>query len=126
MGAADLFAASREMAVLTAEWGAWMAGVDAVISPVLARGVPEVGAFDMAARDVTAHFAQMGEVAPGAALANAAGYPAWVIPYAGEGIPVGVQIAARVGCDRALLALGAWLAGAAPVVDYPFAIAGHP
>ena len=29
--AADLFAASRDMAVLTAEWEAWMAGVDAVI-----------------------------------------------------------------------------------------------
>ena len=127
MAAADLFAASRDMAVLTAEWEAWMAGVDAVMSPVLARGVPEVGAFDMQARDVAAHFAQMGAVAPGAALANAAGYPALVIPLAGGGgIPVGVQIAGRVGCDRALLALGARLAALTPVVDYPFAIAGHP
>lgn len=126
MGAADLFAASREMAVLTAEWEGWMAGVDAVISPVLARGVPEVGAFDMTARDVAAHFAQMGKVAPGAALANAAGYPALVIPLAGGGIPVGVQIAGRVGCDRALLALGARLAAALPPVAYPFDIAGHP
>ena len=127
MAAADLFAASRDMAVLTAEWEAWMAGVDAVMSPVLARGVPEVGAFDMQSRDVAAHFAQMGAVAPGAALANAAGYPALVIPLAGGGgIPVGVQIAGRVGCDRALLALGARLAALTPVVDYPFAIAGHP
>ena len=126
MGAAELFAASREMAVLTAEWEAWMAGVDAVISPVLARGVPKVGAFDMQARDVAAHFAQMGAVAPGAAMANAAGFPALVIPYAGGGIPVGVQIAGRVGCDRALLALGARLAAVAPVVAYPYAIAGHP
>ena len=126
MSAADLFAASRDMAVLTAEWEGWMAGVDAVMSPVLARGVPEVGAFDMQARNVAAHFAQMGAVAPGAALANAAGYPALVIPFAGGGIPVGVQIAARVGCDRALLALGARLASVAPVVDYPYPIAGHP
>ncbi len=126
MGAAELFAVSREMAVLTAEWEAWMAGVDAVISPVLARGVPKVGAFDMQARDVAAHFAQMGAVAPGAAMANAAGFPALVIPYAGGGIPVGVQIAGRVGCDRALLALGARLAAVAPVVAYPYAIAGHP
>jgi amidase len=126
MGAAELFATSREMAVLTAEWEALMAGVDAVISPVLAQGVPEVGAFDMQARDVAAHFAQMGAVAPGAAMANAAGFPALVIPYAGGGIPVGVQIAGRVGCDRALLALGARLAAAAQVVAYPYAIAGHP
>lgn len=126
MGAAELFAVSREMAVLTAEWEGWMAGVDAVVSPVLRDGVPEVRAFDMQARDVAAHFAQMGAVAPGAAMANVAGYPALVIPFAGGGIPVGVQIAARVGCDRALLALGARLAAVAPVVAYPYAIAGHP
>lgn len=126
MSAAEVFAASREMAVLTAEWEAWMAGVDAVISPVLGQGVPEVGAFDMQARDVAAHFAQIGAVAPGAALANAAGYPALVIPFGGEGLPVGVQIAGRIGCDRALLALGARLAAAAPVVAYPHSIAGHP
>jgi amidase len=126
MGAAELFAVSREMAVLTAEWEGWMAGVDAVISPVLRDGVPEDGAFDMQARDVAAHFAQMGAVAPGAAMANVAGYPALVIPFAGGGIPVGVQIAGRVGCDRALLALGARLAAVAPVVAYPYAIAGHP
>jgi Asp-tRNA(Asn)/Glu-tRNA(Gln) amidotransferase A subunit family amidase len=59
-------------------------------------------------------------------MANAAGYPALVIPFAGGGIPAGVQIAARVGCDRALLALGARLAAVAPVVDYPYPIAGHP
>lgn len=126
MGAAELFAASRDLAMLTAEWESWMAGVDAVMSPVLGQGVPEVGAFDMQAQDVTAHFAQMGAVAPGAAMANAAGYPALVIPFGGAGLLVGVQIAARVGCDRALLALGARLAAVAPAVAYPYPIAGHP
>lgn len=126
MSAAEVFAVSREMAVLTAEWEAWMTGVDAVIQPVLAQGVPEVGAFDMGARDVAAHFAQMAAVAPGAALANAAGFPAVVVPVAGAGIPVGVQVAARVGCDRALLVLAARVAGELPPVAYPFDIAGHP
>ena len=127
MGAAELFAASREMAVLTAAWEAWMAGVDAVISPMLRAGVPEVGAMDMAGRDVGLHFAQMGRIAPGAALANAGGFPAVVVPVAlGAGIPVGVQIAARMGCDRALLALAARVAGGLPEVAYPFPVAGHP
>ncbi len=126
MGAAELFAASRELAMLTAEWEAWMAGVDAVMSPVLAAGVPKVGAFDMGRPDVAAHFAQMAAVAPGAAMANAAGFPAMVVPFGGAGLPVGVQIAARVGCDRALLALGGRLAAAAPMVAYPYPIAGHP
>lgn len=124
--AAELFAVSREMAVLTAEWEAWMAGVDAVIQPVLAQGVPQVGAFDMQARDVAAHFAQMAAIAPGAALANAGGFPAVVVPVAGAGIPVGVQIAGRAGCDRGLLALAARVAGEVPPVAFPFDIAGHP
>lgn len=126
MTAAEVFALSREMAVLTAAWEGWMEGVDAAISPVLALGVPEVGAFDMGARDAGAHFAQMAAVAPGAALGNAAGYPALVLPVAGAGLPVGVQVAARAGCDRALLALGARLAAGLPEVVYPHAIAGHP
>lgn len=126
MTAAELFALSRGMAVLTAEWERWMEGVDAVISPVLARGVPAVGAFDMGAREAGAHFAQMAAVAPGAALANAAGYPALVLPVAGAGLPVGVQVAARAGCDRALLGMGARLAAGLPEVAYPYGIAGHP
>ncbi|MCZ8133834.1 MAG: amidase family protein, partial [Rhodobacteraceae bacterium] len=127
MTGAEVFALGREMAVLTAAWEAWMAGVDAVISPVLRDGVPELGAFDMGARDVGAHFARMGAVAPGAALANAAGCPAVVVPVALDaGIPVGVQIAARMGGDRALLRLAARIAGALPEVAYPFPVAGHP
>ena len=126
MGAAELFAASREMAVISARWEAWMAGVDAVISPVLRGGVPAVGAFDMGARDVAAHFARMGAVAPGAALANAGGFPAVVVPVAGAGIPAGVQIAARAGCDRALLRLAGQVTAGLPVVQYPYGIAGHP
>lgn len=126
MSAAELFAASREMAVLTADWEAWMAGVDVVLSPVLPGGIPVVGAFDMGARDVEAHFAAMGRIAPGAALANAAGFPAVVVPVAGDGIPVGVQIAARAGCDRALLRLAGQVTAGLPVVQYPYGIAGHP
>jgi amidase len=126
MAAAELFAASREMAVLTAGWEAWVAGVDAVISLVLRDRVPAVGAFDMGARDVGAHFARMGRIAPGAALANAGGFPAVVVPVAGEGVPVGVQIAARAGCDRALLRLAEQVTAGLPVVQYPYGIAGHP
>lgn len=126
MGAGTLFAASREMAVITASWEAWMAGVDVVVSPVLRGGAPAVGAFDMGARDVGAHFAKMGQIAPGAALANAGGFPAVVVPVAGQGMPVGVQIAARAGCDRALLGLAGQVTAGLPVVQYPFAIAGHP
>lgn len=125
MPAARLFAAARDLARLTAEWDNWLAGADAVIAPVLPCGVPRVGAFDMASRDVAAHFAQMADTAPLAALANAAGYPALVLPV-GPGHPRGVEIAARRGSDRALLALGARLAAALPAILYPHPVAGHP
>lgn len=126
MPATRLFAASRELAIVSGAWDAWMAGVDVVISPVLAKGAPAFGAFDMASTDPAAHFAQMEATAPHAALANAAGFPALVIPFATAGLPVGVQLSARHGTDRALLALGARLAAALPPVTYPFPIAGHP
>lgn len=126
MPATTLFAASRELAILTASWEAWLADADAVISPVLSQGVPAPGSFDMTATDPAAHFARMEATAPHAALANAAGFPALVLPLMAGRRPTGVQIAARQGTDRALLALGARIAAKLPPVPYPFAIAGHP
>ncbi len=126
MPATRLFAASRDLAIVTGAWETWMAGVDVVISPVLAKGPPRLGAFDMASTDPATHFAQMEATAPHAALANAAGYPALVIPVATQRLPIGVQLAARHGTDRALLALGARLTAQLPPVSYPFPIAGHP
>jgi Asp-tRNA(Asn)/Glu-tRNA(Gln) amidotransferase A subunit family amidase len=44
----------------------------------------------------------------------------------GPGQPPGVQLAARPGADRALLALGARLEAAFPRPDFPYPIAGLP
>lgn len=125
MPAATLFAASRDLAILTAQWDTWLDGIDALITPVLPHGIPRTGAFDMTATTPAAHFAQMEATAPAAALANAAGAPAITIPY-GTHNPIGIQIAARRDTDRALLSLAAQLHAAAPQVRYPFPIAGHP
>lgn len=125
MPATTLFAASRDLARITAEWEAWMDGIDALITPVLPGGTPRIGAFDMAATDPTAHFAQMEATAPGAAIANSAGGPAITIPY-GSHKPQGIQIASRRDTDRALLSLAGRIAALAPPVTYPFPIAGHP
>lgn len=125
MPASTLFRASRDLAILTDQWEKTLDGIDATISPVLPHGTPPKGAFDMQATDPAAHFAQMEATAPGAAIANAAGAPALVLPV-GSHRPVGIQIAARHDTDRALLALGATLAAELPPVAYPHPIAGHP
>ncbi|ESW59170.1 MAG: amidase [Rhodobacter sp. CACIA14H1] len=125
MPASTLFKASRDLAILTDQWERSLDGIDAILSPVLPRGTPPKGAFDFTATDPAAHFAQMEATAPGAAIANAAGAPALVLPV-GSHRPVGIQIAARHDTDRALLALGATLAAELPPVAYPHPIAGHP
>lgn len=123
-----LFAVSRAMAQI--EYKLWrsFADVDVILSPILADGPPPFGAFDFAAANPAAHFAQMEATAPNAALANVAGCPALAMPFGRDrrGPPIGIQLMSRMGSDTALLALAAKLAPAAPPVTFPFPIAGHP
>jgi amidase len=128
MTAATLFAASREMAQLSHRVWAMFDRVDILVSPVLAGSPPAVGAFDMSRGDPDAHFAQMEVTAPNAALANVAGCPALVLPFGTDeaGLPVGVQLMGAIGSDLALLSWGERLAGLAPPLRFPSAIAGHP
>ena len=128
MTAATLFAASRDMAIITSELWHAFSGCDVILSPILADGPPEFGAFDFTATSVAAHLERMGDIAPNAALANVAGAPALAMPFGSDddGIPVGIQLMSRAGTDLALLALAARLAETAPEVQFPFPIAGHP
>ena len=66
--------------------------------------------------------------APLAALANVAGCPAIALPFGTDaaGLPLGVQIMAPIGAERALLSLAAGLQAAAPPIRFPHRIAGHP
>lgn len=128
MSAATLFAASRDMAIVTAElWNAF-AGFDAILSPVLADGPPAFGAFDFASTSMARALELMQEIAPNVALANVAGAAALAMPFGSDenGMPAGIQLMSRAGADLALLGLGARLAEAAPAVAFPFPVAGHP
>lgn len=128
MTAAMLFAASREMAAIGHGFDGYLDGADVLLSPVLAAGPPKRGAFDMKARHPEAHFAQMEATAPNAALANVAGVPALALPVGLDtaGLPLGVQLTARLGQDRLLLDIGARLMPLLPAIPFPFPIAGHP
>jgi amidase len=122
----QIVGALRDMArAAHALWGLFDE-VDAIVSPVLADGPPEVRAFDFGSDDVAAHFAKMAAVAPGAGLANATGAPALVLPFGmAGGLPRGVQVMAPPGADRALLGLAAKIEAAAGPLPFP-AIAGAP
>lgn len=128
MPAARLFAASRSMAQVAFELWQRCTSCDVILSPVLADGPPRTAAFDFSATNTDAHFAQMEAIAPNAALANVAGTPALAIPFGRDarGLPIGLQLMGRPGADRHLLAWAGLLDEAAPRMEFPFPIAGHP
>ena len=125
---AALFAASRTLAQITYAAAGLFDAADVLLSPVLSGPPPPIGHFDMRGTDPAAHFARMETMAPNAALANVAGCPALVLPFGqdAQGLPVGVQLMAPIGADRALLSLGARLSALAPARHFPGPIAGHP
>ena len=123
-----VFAASRDLAILTDQIDALFVGTEVILSPVLAGPPPVLGHFDVQRPDPAAHFAAIEALAPNAALANIAGCPALVLPFGTDvgGLPIGVQLMARLGADALLLALAARLESLAPKLIFPYPIAGLP
>ena len=128
MPASVLFGASRDMAKVGYELWEGATGFDVVLSPVLAAGPPEFGAFDLSSLSPDALFAKMQDVAPNAALANVTGCPALAFPYGKDerGVPIGLQVMGRVGTDMALLNMVGRIADALPPTSFPYPVAGHP
>jgi len=125
--ATGLFAATRRMARLSDRAGAMFHRFDAVLCPVLSSAPPPLGAFGLGHSDTDAHFAKMEAFAPNAALANVAGLPAIALPFGMQGsLPVGVQLWGPPGADLALCHLAALIEARAPMLEYPFPIAGLP
>ena len=128
MPASRLFAASRDMAKVGYELWERASGFDVILSPVLAAGPPEFGAFDLSRLSPDALFAKMQDVAPNAALANVTGCPALAFPCGkdAQGVPIGLQVMGREGNDMALIDLVGRIADAVPPTSFPFPVAGHP
>lgn len=128
MPATTLFASSRDMAQLG--MGLWQdfETFDVILSPILSHGPPPPDAFDFGKTDTNGHFFRMEAIAPNAALANVAGAPALAMPFGTDrhGLPLGIQLMSRPGTDMALLGLAERLSEAAPEIQFPAPIAGHP
>ena len=101
---ADYESALRRREEAIAAFRQWLSGFDAVISPPATGAAPE-------GLDATGDAACC-------TLWSLVGYPAITIPIgcAGNGLPLGMQIAAPTGADDALLAIATWCE-----VQLPFA-----
>lgn len=106
------FVAGR-FAALAARAATAIEGVDVLLTPTTAMLPPPIGAFrDLPPRELFRAVAPLGAFT---AAANLSGAPAVSVPCGTvEGLPVGVQLAARHGEDGKLLALARLLETAAP------------
>lgn len=81
---------------------------DVLLTSALAGAAPRLGQFPMDHDDVALHIDRMTQFAPFAGTFNLTGGPALVVcvTQTAAGLPLGVQMAADLGEDRQLLALG--------------------
>lgn len=89
---------------------------DALLTPTLATLPPLLGELAMNATDAQDYFQRVWRFTPFTALFNATGQPAMTVPlgWQEEGLPVGVQFAARYGAEDLLFRLAAQLEQARP------------
>ena len=87
----------------------WFGDADVIVMPTVAQPPPRVGSFD--ALDGETVFRRAATLAAFTAPFNVSGQPAVSLPLATSrtGLPIGVQLVARRGADRMLLALAARL-----------------
>jgi amidase len=92
-------------------------GYDAVLSPTLAMPPRPVGWFDEVGP--AANFERQKQFTPYTALYNMSGQPAVSVPlhWSGDGLPIGVMLAGRMGSEATLISLSAQLESARPWKD---------
>jgi amidase len=92
---------------------------DAWLSPTLAAPPVKLGAFDQSESDLDKAFAQLTGYVPFTPIFNATGQPAISLPlhWSADGLPVGVQFAARFGDEGLLYRIAGQLERARPWID---------
>ena len=120
LGGADYLEAVETVHAFGRATAAFFEGFDMLLTATLAEPPALVGRFAHSAVDDFAAYRTGPEgvfaYSPFTVAANASGQPAASLPLgtSAEGLPVGVQIAARFGADAALMALCAQIEEAAP------------
>lgn len=94
----------------------FMADYDIILRPTTAQPPPRIGYLDMNTEDLDEFIKRVWEYIPYTALFNATGQPAMSIPFgmSSEGLPIGVQFAARAGDEAILFRLAGQLEAEQP------------
>jgi amidase len=94
-----------------------MNAFDAILTPTVALPPRPVGWFDEVEPDE--NFVRQTQFTPWTALFNLSGQPAVSVPlhWSDEGLPIGIMLAGRVGCEATLISLSAQLEAAKPWRD---------
>jgi amidase len=94
-----------------------LAPYDAILSPTVALPPRPVGWFDEV--EPAENFTRQTQVTPWTALYNLSGQPAVSVPlhWTGEGLPIGIMLAGRMGGEATLISLSAQLEAAKPWRD---------
>jgi amidase len=116
--AADLLNAIAHGNLVSRQVGAFFENVDLLVTPTIARLPAPLGELDQHRKGMTAMewTRQVFSYAPFTPLFNTTGQPAISLPlhWSAGGLPVGVQIAGRLGDEAALLRVAAQLEQARP------------
>jgi amidase len=116
--AADLLNAMAHGNLVSRQVGAFFENVDLLVTPTIARLPAPLGELDQHRKGMTAMewTRQVFSYAPFTPLFNTTGQPAISLPlhWSAGGLPVGVQIAGRLGDEAALLRVAAQLEQARP------------
>jgi amidase len=115
--APELFFAQAYLQVVTRAALATLNAYDAVLTPTLAMPPRPVGWFDEV--DPAQNFERQKLFTPYTALYNVSGQPAVNVPlhWNGDGLPIGVMLAGRMGDEATLISLSAQLEQARPWQD---------
>ncbi|MCA0239852.1 MAG: amidase [Proteobacteria bacterium] len=116
LSAADLVAALHAMHRQGRRLAAFFERYDAWLTPTLAQPPLPIGHFDIRSSDVDAWFDRLLAFLPFTYPFNASGQPAASLPlfWSPDGLPIGVQFAARAGDEALLFRLAGQLERARP------------
>jgi len=113
ISAADYLVMERRRHRLTRKMAGLWESCDLLLTPALAGPALLLGSFPTDHEDVVEHVARMVRFSPFTTLFNVTGEPAIALPsLEQDGLPVGVQLATRLGGDGVLLQVAAQLEAA--------------
>lgn len=117
VGATDYVLAQRVLQRLGREIAAFQERHDLILSPTMALPPAAIGELVLREGDpIDAYFQRTHAFAAFTSICNATGQPAMSVPlyWTAEGVPIGVQFAARLGDEATLFRLAAELERASP------------